>query len=119
MRLSHWVLGVVLGVLVGGTTLVMGTLGLLVVVPAIIWAAFERARPFGLAGLLVGLGVGVVGLLAAAAARCAGLDASADGLVHGCSGPDLTPLLAFSVALIAIGVAVTFVGLRRTGNATG
>ena len=71
-----WLVGIALGVIAGGATLVAGVLALLVLVPGLVWAARERARPLGLGGLLLGLGLGVAGLLALANARCAASNSS-------------------------------------------
>jgi hypothetical protein len=118
MRLTHWVLGIVLGAFAGGSALVIGVLALLLVVPGLVWAARETARPLGFAGLLVGVGVAFGGLLAMADARCAAFNSSANGIVQSCSSPDATPFLTFAVAWVAVGALVTLVGLRRTGHAT-
>ena len=105
MRLTHWLLGIVLGAFVGGSALEAGILALLVLVPGLVWAVREAARPLGLAGLLVGIGVGVGGLLALASARCAA-DLS-------CSMPDQTPSFVFVLALLAGGASLTVLGSRR------
>jgi hypothetical protein len=107
-----------LGVIAGGSTLVVGVLALLVVVPGIVWAAREPMRPVGLAGLLVGVGVGVVGLFALADVRCAAFNSAADGIVQSCSSPDATPYLAVALLLVAVGASLTLVGLRRTSQTT-
>jgi hypothetical protein len=118
MRLTHWVLGIVLGAFAGGSALVIGVLALLLVVPGLVWAAREPARPLGLAGLLVGVGMGVGGLFAMADARCAAFNSAANGIVQSCSSPDSTPYLTFALVLVAVGALVTLGGLRRTGHAS-
>ena len=110
VRLTHWLLGIVLGAITGGSALVAGVLALIVVVPVLVWAAREPGRPFGLAGLLVGVGLGVGGLFAMADARCAAFDSTA---IQSCSSPDATPYVVFAVALMAVGASLTIVGLRR------
>ena len=108
MRLTDWLLGLALGALTGGLVLEAGVSVLLVVVPALIWAARERTRPLGLAGLLVGVGVGVAGLLAWADARC-----SAD---PSCTiGTDPTPYFVLAVGLIVVGAVLTLLAVRRPG----
>ncbi len=106
MRLTHWLLGLVLGAFAGGLALEGGTLVVLLFVPALVWAAREPRRPLGLAGFLAGIGVGMGGLLGWADARCAANPS--------CFMPDdLTPWFALAVALIGAGASLTLVGIRR------
>jgi hypothetical protein len=104
-KVTHWLLGVVLGAFAGGFVLEAGVLALLLLVPALVWGRREPTRPLGLAGLLVGIGCGVGGLLALADQRCA-TDAS-------CSMPDQTPYFVFALVMVAAGAAFTVAGLRR------
>lgn len=109
MRLTHWLLGIVLGTFAGGSALEAGVLAVLVVVPSLVWAGREPTRPLGLAGFLVGVGIAVGGLLALANARCAA-DPS-------CSMPvDPTPYFVFALALLAGGASLTVLGLRRASR---
>jgi hypothetical protein len=103
MRSVSWLVGIALGVIAGGATLVAGVLALLVLVPGLVWAARERARPLGLGGLLLGLGLGVAGLLALANARCAASNSSGPGYFSECTAPDLTPYLPVAAVLAVIG----------------
>jgi hypothetical protein len=106
MQLTHWLLGLVLGVFAGGLVLEAGILVVLLVLPALVWAAREPRRPLGLAGSCVGVGIGMGGLLAWADARCVA-DPS-------CSMPDdLTPWFVFAGTLIVAGCLVTVAGIRR------
>jgi hypothetical protein len=116
MRLTHWMVGVVLGAVGGGSALIVGVLALLVLVPGLVWTARETTRPLGLAGLLVGVGVGAGGLLATADGRCAAFNATAIGVVQSCSSPDATPYLAVALLLVVAGAVLTVVGLRRTSR---
>jgi hypothetical protein len=118
MRLTHWLVGVVLGAVGGGSALIVGVLALLVLVPGLVWTARETTRPLGLAGLLVGVGVGAGGLLATADGRCAAFNATAIGVVQSCSSPDATPYLAVALLLVVAGAVLTVVGLRRTSRST-
>lgn len=70
MRTGSWLLGAALGLIAGGAVVAAGVLALLLLIPAVVWAAREKARPIGLGGLIVGVGAGVTGLLALANARC-------------------------------------------------
>lgn len=106
MRLTDWLLGLVLGVFAGGLMLEAGTLVLLLVLPALVWAAREPCRPLGLAGFVAGIGVGMGGLVAWADARCAA-DPS-------CYMPDdLTPWFVLAAILIVAGGVLALVGVRR------
>jgi uncharacterized membrane protein YidH (DUF202 family) len=105
--------GVVLGAVGGGSALIVGVVALLVLVPSLVWAAREATRPLGLAGLLVGAAVGAGGLLAAAGGGCAAFNATTTGVVQSCYAADVTPYLAVALLLVAVGVVLTVVGLRR------
>lgn len=118
MRLTHWMVGVVLGAVGGGSALIVGVVALFVLVPGLVWAAREPTRPLGLAGLLVGVGVGAGGLLVAADGRCAAFNATTTGVVQSCSSPDATPYLAVALLLVVAGAVLTVVGLRRTSRST-
>jgi hypothetical protein len=115
MRLRHWMVGVVLGAAGGGSALSVGVVALLVLIPGLVWAARESTRPLGLAGLLVGVGVGAGGVLAAAGYRCVvAFTVPAGGSVESCSSADATPYLALALLLVMAGAVLTGVGLRRT-----
>ena len=104
--LRSWLLGLALGVFVGGLGLEIGTLILVLLVPTLVWAAVDHARPLGLGGLLVGTGTAVGGLIAWADARC-----RAD---PSCYIPDdHTPWFVFAGMLVLTGTAVTIVAARR------
>ena len=113
MRAVSLFLGIALGLIASAAILVAGVLGLLLLVPAVVWAARERARPQGMAGLLIGVGAGSAGLIALANARCAASNVSTSESVSGCVGPDLTALFAAAAVLVAIGVGVSLLGIRR------
>ena len=118
MRLTHWMVGVVLGAVGGGSALIVGVVAVLVLVPGLVWAAREPTRPLGLAGLLVGVGVGTGGLLAAADGRCAAFNATTMGVVQSCYSADVTPYLAVALLLVAAGAVLTVVARRRTTCST-
>ena len=118
MRLRHWMVGVVLGAVGGGSALIVGVVALLVLVPGLVWAAREPTRPLGLAGLLGGIGVGAGGLLAAAGGGCAAFNTTTVGVVQSCYSADVTAYLRVALLLVAVGVVLTVVALRRTGRST-
>lgn len=113
MRMVAWLLGIALGLIAGGAVLVAGVLALLLVLPALVWAAREQARPFGLGGLCIGLGVGISGLLAIANARCAASNVSGPNYTSECVAPDLTAYFAAAAVLVMIGVAVSSLAFAR------
>jgi hypothetical protein len=116
MRLTHWLVGAVLGAVGGGSALSVGVAAVLVLAPGLVWTAREPTRPLGLAGLLVGIGVGAGGLLAAAGSGCAAFSTATVGVVQSCYSADVTPYLAVALLLVAAGAVLTVVGLRRTNR---
>ncbi len=114
MRMVSWLLGIALGLIAGGAVLVAGVLVLLLLVPAVVWAAREKARPLGLGGLFIGLGAGSTGLLAFANARCAASNVSGPNYFSECVPPDLTAFFVAAAVLAAIGVGVSLLGIART-----
>ena len=111
--------GVVLGAVGGGSALIVGVAAVLVLVPGLVWAAREPTRPLGLAGLLVGIGVGAGGVLAAAGDRCAVFNTTTVGVVQSCYSADVTPYLAVALLLLLMaGAVLTVVALRRTSRST-
>lgn len=113
-----WFLGIALGMIAGGAVLVAGVLALLLLVPAVVWAAREKARPLGLGGVFIGLGAGSAGLLALANARCAASNVSGPNYFSECVPPDLTPWFVAAAALAAIGIAVSLLGIARKQDRT-
>jgi hypothetical protein len=110
--------GVLLGAVGGGSALIVGVVALLVLVPGLVWTAREPTRPLGLAGLLVGIGAGAGGLLAAAGSRCAAFNATTTAIVQSCYSADVTPYLAVAVLLVVAGGVLTVAALRRTIRST-
>ncbi len=118
MRVVSWLLGIALGLMAGGATLEAGVLGLLLLVPAILWSSREKARPLGLGGLIIGLGAGMTGLLELANVRCAASNGSGPNYESACVAPDITPWLVVAAVLVVIGAGVSLVSLvRRPGDA--
>ena len=117
MRIVSWLLGIALGLIAGGVVLEAGVLALLLLVPAIVWAAREKGRPLGAGGLIIGLGGGMAGLLALANARCAASNVSGPNYISECVAPDITPYLAVSAVLVVVGAGVSLLGLVRQRRA--
>jgi hypothetical protein len=113
MRAVSWFLGIALGLIAGGAVLVAGVFTLLLLVPAVVWAAREKARPLGLGGVFLGLGAGSAGLLALANARCAASNVSTPNYFSECVPPDLTVFFVAAAVLAAVGVGVSLLGITR------
>ncbi len=113
MRVVSWLLGVVVGLIAVGALLEAGVLAILLLVPAGVWAAREKGRPFGAGGLAMGLGGGMAGLLVLANARCAAWNVSGPNYFSECAAPDITPYLLAAAVLVAVGAGVSLLGLVR------
>ncbi len=109
--MTSWLLGAALGGFVGGLGLEIGTLVVLLLLPALVWAARERGRPLGLGGVFVGIGVAVAALIAWSDARC-----DADPSCHLAYDP--APWFVFAAVLVATGAVVTGVAWWRRRDAT-
>jgi hypothetical protein len=118
MRALSWFLGIALGMVAGYAVLEGGVLAILVLVPAMVWAARERARPFGLGGLFVGLGTGAGGLIVLADVRCAGSNVSRPDSFSQCVVPDITPYLVAAGVVIGLGVVLSLLAVARAGAST-
>jgi hypothetical protein len=112
MRAVSWFLGITLGVIAGGAVLVAGVLALLLLVPVAVWTAGEKSRPLGLGGLLIGLGAGSASLLVLANARCAASNVSTPNYFAECVPPDLTLFFVAAAVLAAVGVGVSWLGVK-------
>ena len=82
----------------------MPTLGLVAATLALAYFTTRFGR-IGASGVLVGLGTGVVVITGQAQIRCA--------LASGCTAPDVTALFLLASAVIAIGVTLGAVRLKR------
>jgi hypothetical protein len=102
-RRRRWFIGLVIGLVFGWATLIGGTLmGLLGLIAAGLLSV-RPGRTIAIGGVLTGLGACWGFLFATADARCG----------PGCSGPDITPWLAASGAMLAVGVSLTALGWSR------
>jgi hypothetical protein len=112
---TNWALGIVLGILAGGFMLEGGILALLLLVPAVVWAARSRTAALSLSGLLIGIGIGIIGLIGFANARC--VNTSGPNFATFCTPPDLDPYVVASAIFVLLGIAVAVVRLRRARQA--
>ena len=110
MRGVRWVQGVLLGCVIGAAVLEVPAIGLLVLLPCLLWAWIDGVRPAGMAGLLLGLGGAAALLFVAANGRCAAFN---DVPNQGCTAPDVTPFLVVAAVLVAVGVVLTVLAFRR------
>ncbi len=70
--LTHWILGLIVGSIAGTAPLMLGTLGLLLALPIVLWALQDRARGVALGGALVGTGATWFVVWGRAVQACAG-----------------------------------------------
>jgi len=96
-------LGIFAGVIAGLTLLSFAGLQVFGIL-ALIVAIAIRPRPFGAAGAIIAVGVTWLVLFAGAAARCK---------PESCTSLDVTPWIAASIAILAFGVGLLGVGIRR------
>jgi hypothetical protein len=109
MRMPTWILGLLFGFFVAAAFLLAGGIALILLVPALAWAALDRLRPTALAGVLLGTGLGAAGLITLSQANCLRFNAaSGGGLIQSCTGPDLTWYYAVAFVFALVGVALTF-----------
>ena len=104
MRLTHWAIGLLLGVIASIAALEVGIFALLLIAPSLVWSARETTRPLGLGGFIAGMGSGFAALMILGIVRCAA-DPS-------CSSPDYTGYVGFGIVLAVAGLGVTIAALR-------
>ena len=103
----RWFTGLVVGLVFGSATLVGGTLmGLLGLVAAGLLSV-RSGRTLAIGGVLTGLGGCWLFLIGTADARCG----------PGGSGPDVTPWLMASGAMLAVGVSLSALAWSRNRGA--
>ena len=102
-RRRRWFTGLVIGLVFGLATLIGGTLmGMLGLVAAGLLSV-RPGRMLAIGGVLTGFGACWLFVIGTADARCG----------PGCSGPDITPWLAASGFMLAVGVSLTALGRSR------
>jgi hypothetical protein len=103
-RLRAWLVSVVAGLVIGIPAAALGVLGLGLGFALGVGAAVTRPRIASFAGVLLGLGVSWVLLLARAAIACSD---------ESCVGPDLAPWLVGAGAVAGSGLVLSVVELAR------
>jgi hypothetical protein len=98
----RWLLGIVVGAVVGAGSLIGGLVAALLGMVAAILVTMRPPRAWPVGGLCLGIGAAWALLLIRADVAC-GLD---------CVGPDLTGWYLVAGALLALGVLVTISAVR-------
>lgn len=105
----HWFLGLLVGGIVGIAPLALGTIGLALAVPVVLWSLVDRPRGVALGGALVGVGVTWFAVWGLAVQSCAGPNTATDG----CVGPDLAGLSVVPIVVLAVGGLISFATAMR------
>lgn len=91
----RWLIGAMTGAVAGLALLIVGVLGLVPLLLLAIWAAAGPARTAAAAGIMTGLGGGVLALTVRAELACT---------PDSCVGPDLTMWYLFVLAVLVLGL---------------
>jgi hypothetical protein len=105
----HWFLGLLVGGIVGIAPLALGTIGLALAVPVVLWSVVDRPRGVALGGALVGVGVTWFVVWGRALQSCAGPNTATDG----CVGPDLSGLVVMPIVVLTVGGLISFATAMR------
>lgn len=105
----HWFLGLLVGGIVGFAPIALGTIGLALVVPVVLWSLMDRPRGAALGGALVGVGATWFVVWGRALQSCAGPNTATDG----CVGPDLAGLSVVPIVVLAIAGVISFASAMR------
>lgn len=106
--LTRWLSAFAVGVLSGLLPLVLGVLGLLLAVPALVLIAAIVPRTVSLSGFLAGLGATWLVVWGRAIQAC-GPNTPTDG----CVGPDLSSWSAVPIVILVIAGLLATASLRR------
>jgi len=107
--LTRWFLGLLVGGVAGIAPLALGTLGLVLAVPVVLWALVDRPRGVALGGAMVGTGAVWLVVLGRIIQSCAGPNTATEG----CVGPDLSGLILLPIMMLAMGGLVSFATALR------
>ena len=107
--LAHWLLGLLVGGIAGIAPLVLGTIGLALAIPVVLWSLVDRPRGAALGGTLVGIGATWFVVWGRALQACTGPNTATDG----CVGPDLGGLSVIPIVVLAIGGLMFFASAMR------
>ncbi len=107
--LIHWFLGLLVGGIVGIAPLALGTIGLALAVPVVVWSLVDRPHGVALGGALVGVGVTWFAVWGRAVQWCVGPNTATEG----CVGPDLSGLIVVPIVVLAVGGLISFATAMR------
>lgn len=111
--LASWLVGLGVGVAGAFFVLTFGTVGLAVVLLAVVWAAVSAYRWARVSGVLLGLGGGLVAFLGWAELRCA---SARDAVGSGCSSTGSFSVLVPAMVIVVIGLATSVLILRARAS---
>jgi hypothetical protein len=97
------------GGVVGMAPIALGTIGLALAVPVVLWSLVDRPRGAALGGTLVGIGATWFVVWGRALQSCTGPNTATDG----CVGPDLAGLSFAPILVLAIGGLISFASAMR------
>jgi len=107
--LTHWFLGLIVGGIAGIAPVALGTLGLVLAIPVVLWALVDRPRGVALGGALIGVGATLLIVWGGAVQLCAGPNTATDG----CVAPDLGALIVVPIIVLATGGLISFATAMR------
>lgn len=107
--LARWFVGLLIGGIAGTAPLVLGTVGLLLAAPVVLWALIDRPRGVVLGGTLVGVGAAWSLVWGRAVRECVSPGSATDG----CVGPDVGGLIAVPIIVLACGGLVSLAAARH------
>jgi hypothetical protein len=106
--LAHWGLGLILGALAGIAPLALGTIGLALAVPVVLWSIADRPRLAALSGSLIGVGAAWLIVWLRLVEACPAISTATEG----CEGPDLSAFIVLPVGLLVAGGLLSVLNLR-------
>jgi hypothetical protein len=107
--LIHWFLGLLVGGIVGMAPLALGTIGVALAIPVVLWSLVDRPRGVALGSALVGIGATWFVVWGRALQWCTGPNTATDG----CVGPDLAGLSVVPIVMLAVGGLISFATAMR------